>query len=130
VEEHPNAETVRKALMALRSADAATITSIFADDAELVVSGRSPIAAVYDSAEAIAEFAQRRLALSEGTFRTAIHDVVAKEGHAFAVERHMATRNGRSLEMRTVTLLHVFDGCVEGGIILSSDTYAADEFWS
>ena len=55
---------------------------------------------------------------------------MANERHSFIIERFMAKRLDRRLDVRAVTVLHVFDGAVEGGIQLSANPYLEDEFWT
>lgn len=129
MEEHPNGSIVRQACIALGKADAAAIQTLFAESAELRVAGRSAISGRYTGPTGVEEYARKRLDLSGGTFKSIVHDIVAGDRHNFAIERFRAKRLDRRLDVRSVTVLHVFDGCVAGGIQLSEDPYVEDEFW-
>lgn len=128
--EHPNVAIVKCAFLALRKADASEISTAFVDDAELTVAGRNPIAGVYSGRDGIVEYAAKRLERSGGTLKSIIHDIVASDRHTLVIERVMAQRLDRTLDMRIISLLHIFNGFVETGVQMCADQYTVDEFWA
>lgn len=130
VAEHPNVDIVKRACKAARKGDSAAVVELFATDADLLVPGRHLLAGLYEGPEALAEYYRKARELTGGTFKSYLHDVVANSRHAFAIESFMATRNGRHLDCRDVTIFHVIGGRVGSGTRLLADPYTHDEFWS
>ena len=128
--DHPNVAIVKRACVAARKGDRSVVDELFAEDAHLFVPGRNLLAGLYEGPEAMFEFYEKARELSGGTFKTYLHDVVANQRHAFAIENFMASRGGRYLDCKDVTIFHVFDGKVGGGTRLLGDPYLLDEFWS
>jgi len=131
VEQHPNAAIIKRACVALRKGNAADIEEIFAHDTLLNIPGDNPIAGIYHGPSGLLEYVEKLRDLSEGTFRTYVHDIVANDHHAFAIEQMTARRLGRKLDIRDVTLFHVEAGGKVGtGIRFSADPSRENAFWS
>lgn len=128
--DHPNVAVVKRACVAARKGDRAMAAELFAEDAELYVPGKNLLAGLYEGREAVFDFYRKATVLSDGTLKAFLHDVVANDRHAFAIENFMATRGGRSLDSRDVTVYHVVDGRIAGGTRLFTDIDVHDEFWS
>ncbi len=128
--DHPNVAIVRRACIAARKGDRSVVSELFAEDADLFVPGKNLLAGLYEGQEAMCEFYAKARGLSDGTFKTYLHDVVANQRHAFAIEQFMASRGGRNLDCRDVTIFHVIDGRITSGTRLLGDPYLLDEFWS
>ena len=128
--EHPNVAIVKRACIAARKGDRTDAAELFADDAELFVPGNNLLAGLYEGQEAVFDFYSKARELSDGTLRAYLHDVVANDRHAFAIENFMATRGGRNLDSRDVTVYHVIDGRIAGGTRLYTEIHVHDEFWS
>ncbi len=128
--DHPNVAVVKRACVAARKGDRAMAAELFAKDAELYVPGKNLLAGLYEGREAVFDFYRKATELSDGTLKAFLHDVVANDRHAFAIENFMASRGGRSLDTRDVTVYHVVDGRIAGGTRLFTDIDVHDEFWS
>jgi uncharacterized protein len=128
--DHPNAAIVKRACIAVRKGQRSLAAELFAADADFFVPGKSLLSGVYEGPEGAFDFYEKATELSGGTLKSYLHDVVANERHAFAIESFMASRAGRNLDIRDVTIFHVIDGKVCGGTRLLSDPYTFDEFWS
>jgi uncharacterized protein len=92
--------------------------------------GRSPLAGDHDGVAQVLGFFGRVFELSQGTFRTELHDVVANDEHAVALFTARADRAGRRLEDRIVEVFHIRDGKATEAWIYPADLYVSDEFWS
>jgi ketosteroid isomerase-like protein len=131
VEQHPHAAIVKRACVALRKGNAADIEEIFASDSLLNVPGDNLIAGIYHGPDGLLEYVEKLRDLTDGTFRTYVHDIVANDHHVVAIEQMTARRLGRKLDIRDVTLFHVEgDGRVGTGIRFSADPSRENAFWS
>lgn len=130
MEEHPNAEIVRRACKAFRNHDVPTLTEMIAEDAEFWVPGKNPTAGYYEGRDAILGYVAKTKELSGGTLRSYLHDVVANDKHSFAIEHFMAERGEHVLDARDVTLFHVIDGKIAHGTRFACNPYENDAFWS
>jgi ketosteroid isomerase-like protein len=128
--DHPNVALVKRACIAARKGDRSVVEELFAEDAELYVPGNNLLAGYYEGREGILAFYSKARELSGGTLRAYLHDVVANGHHAFAIENFMASRGGRNLDSRDVTVFHVVDGKIGGGTRLFTEIQVHDEFWS
>ncbi len=128
--DHPNVAIVKRACVAARKGDRSVAEELFAEDADLYVPGNNLLAGWYEGREAVFDFYRKAQELTDGTLKAFLHDVVANGHHAFAIENFMATRAGRNLESRDVTIFHVVDGKIAGGTRLFTEIQVHDEFWS
>jgi ketosteroid isomerase-like protein len=75
-------------------------------------------------------FFAKTMALSGGSFRTDVHDLVANDDHAVALFASRAERDGRTYANRNVLVIHIRNGKFTETWLMSEDQYAADEFLS
>ena len=128
---HPNEDLVREVFAANRRGDIDALRNqYFADGIRLHYPGRSPLAGDHDGVTEVLGFFGRVFELSQGTFRTELHDVVANDEHAVALFTARADRAGRRLEDRVVEVFHIRDGQATEAWIYPADLYVSDEFWS
>ena len=128
---HPNEDLVREVFAANRRGDIDALRNqYFADGIRLHYPGRSPLAGDHDGVAQVFGFFGRVFELSQGTFRTELHDVVANDEHAVALFTARADRVGRRLEDRVVEVFHIRDGKATEAWIYPADLYVSDEFWS
>jgi len=128
---HPVGDLIRGTFAAFDRGDIEALRNqYFADDIRLHVPGRSPLAGDYDGWAQVIGFFGRIRELSEGTFHTELHDVVANDDQAVAVFTLRAERAGRRLEDRTLEIFHVRDGKAAEAWLYPADLYANDEFWA
>lgn len=78
---------------------------------------------------AFASFAQE-FERSGGTYRPVIHDVLANDNHTVALLHVTAAREGKTLDMNYVLILHIQDGKIVEGWETWTDQTELDEFWS
>ena len=128
--EHPNATLVRRGYEAFARGDIDTVLNeIFAEDIVWHVAGRSALSGDYRGREQVGAWFGNNFELSGGTLRVEIHDVVANDEHAIGLVRVSAQRDGRTLDDRSVQVLHIRDGKVAESWLHAGDPYATDEFW-
>lgn len=130
MEEHPVAQLVRGTCVALRREDTDALSEFVTEDVFLMLRGTSLVAGIYRGKDGVAEYHRRRRELSGGTYRSTIHDIIANHRHAVAIERSIAGRNGRLLDVHDAVLFHVRDGKVSMILVHLFDLYRHDEFWS
>lgn len=127
---HPNEELARRGLEAFRTKDMATLNELFADDIVWHTPGRSPMAGDKKGKEAVFEFFQKTAEMTGGTFNVEIHAVMADDDHAVSLLRVSGQRDGKSLDMPVVQVLHIKEGKATEVWTHPLDLYAVDEFWS
>jgi ketosteroid isomerase-like protein len=69
-------------------------------------------------------------ALSGGTVRPELHDVLASSDHTVALTTIRAERAGRQLQLNLVHVIHAENGKATEVWTHSSDPAAAAQFWS
>jgi uncharacterized protein len=128
---HPNEDLIRKAYDAFGSGDRDTIEELFADNIAFHVSGRNSLSGDHMGKEQVFELFARLAEISEKSFRTELHDVLANDEHAVALQRWTAQREGKaSLEDRNVSVFHIRGGKITEVWHHAGDQYAQDEFFS
>ena len=126
---HPNEALVRRGYEAFATGDMATLNELFADDIVWHVPGRSQLAGDFRGKEEVFGNFQKVAELTGGTFKLDIHAILADDEHAVVLTRAMGEREGKTLDDRSVHVLHLSDGKVTEFWGYSGDQYAVDEFW-
>jgi uncharacterized protein len=130
ITEHPNAEVVRRAYGAFASRDFATMSEVLADDARWHSAGRNWLVGEYTGREAILGFFAAIDSYSEGTYATELHDVLANDDRAVALQRSSAERSdGQALSVEAAVVFEFQDGKVTDVRAWPWDLYAEDEFY-
>ena len=128
--DHPDVAIVKRACIAARKGDRSVADELFVDDAQLYIPGDNLLAGYYEGREAFFDFYDKARELSGGTLRAYLHDVVANGRHAFLIENFIASRDGRHLDSRDVTVCHIIDGKITTGTRLYTEIQVHNEFWS
>ena len=120
---HPNEQTIRRAYAAINRGDLPAFSVEFTEDAiwhgsEAQVTGGG----------AIAELVGQLREASGGTLRIELHDVLANDDHAVALQITRAEREGRSLVDRVVYVFHLRDGKIAEAWF-NADPRVQDDFW-
>ena len=126
--EHPNVELLRRGFAAFAQGDMATLDGMFAEDATWHVSGRNRFSGDYEGKAAIfryfGEFTQ-----AQDSFEQEIHALLADDEHGVALVKVHATRGDQTLDVDNVLVFHTVAGVVTETWVVSTDSYAGDEFW-
>jgi uncharacterized protein len=127
---HPNEQLLRKGYAAFESADLDTIQALFDDDVVVHTTGRNPIAGTFKGKDEVLGFLGTIIAMTDGTYKVQIHDVLANDDHVVALGNASGTRKGTSFSYHQFALYHVRDGKVTEAWFQSDDQYGEDEFWN
>jgi ketosteroid isomerase-like protein len=131
VDEHPNARLVRGLFAAFHARDLAAIRAAVPEDAVWHFPGRSgQLAGTHAGRDAILGFLARVAALTGGSFRLELDDVVANDRTAVALFRGRAERNGRMLDNPTCLRLRIEDGRIRELHEFVWDLHAVEAFWA
>lgn len=128
--EHANAALVRRIFGAFARKEGFSLRDVFADDAVWTVPGRGAMAGVYRGREQIFRFLGRLPKETEGTYGSALIDILASDERAAALYRASGRRHGRRLELDQLLLFTIRDGKVTDVLALPSDPDAFEEFWA
>lgn len=126
---HPNEDLLRRGYEAFSKGDMQTLDGLFADDIVWHVGGRSQLAGDYRGKQEVFELFGKFVQLTSGTFKVELHDVLANDEHAVALQTATGEREGRKLDDNGVGVYHVKDGKVTESWLHPGDSYAIDEFW-
>ncbi|MBD9732941.1 nuclear transport factor 2 family protein [Streptomyces sp. H28] len=129
--EHPHAQLVRKGYEAFTRGDMDTLRTLMAADCTHHVPGSHPLSGDFKGQDAIIAMYGRLAEETGGTLDVGMeHILVDGRGHAVAVHRFRAERQGRRIDEAGCIVFRIvgdkitdLDECVE-------DIDTANEFWS
>ncbi len=127
---HPNAELVRSGYEAFGRGDIPAVLALFVDDIVWHVGGRNLVSGDYHGHDGVIAFFTKLMELSAGTFKLAVHDITASDGHVIAIVDLTAERDGKPWENNGIHVWHVADGKVAEFRSVPVDPYLDDGFWS
>ncbi len=104
--------------------------SCFVHDAVWHLPGRSPIAGDHQGADAIIRLFGKLTALSGGTFKAELTDVVANDRHTMALQHATGIRGSKRLDVTVCQVMRIQDDKILEVRGYYSDQYALDDFWS
>ena len=106
------------------------LREVFAPDATWTVPGTGTMAGTFVGREEIFRFLGRLPKETDGTYSSALIDVLASEDRAAALYRASGQRQGRSLAIDQVLLFGIANGVVQTVLALPSDPAAFEAFWA
>jgi ketosteroid isomerase-like protein len=133
-----SADDVRRALVksffdAFCARDWEAMASLFGDDAQLGMSGRSPFAGEHRGPKAVTSVFRGIVERSGGTFgpvREDTWDICTSDDHVVLLEWFTARRNERELRAYLYFVCAVEKGRIARMFVHSSEQYEFDDFWS
>ncbi|MDH4111708.1 MAG: nuclear transport factor 2 family protein [Actinomycetota bacterium] len=126
-----NAEVVRRAYEAFNTADMATLTELFDENASWHTPGRSSIAGDYQGRDEVFGQFGRFVEGTGGSFKAVLQNVYAsQDGRVVALHHNTGERNGNQLDVDCCITFEIKDGRCVYGAEHFFDLYAWDEFWS
>ena len=129
--DHPNAIRIRELFAAFRNRDLATIQAAIPETAVWHFPGRQgALAGSHVGRDAILAFLGQVVALTQGTFRFEIEDVIANDASAAVFFRGSGVRDGRTLDNPTCLRMRIEAGQIVEIWEFVWDLYAVDAFWS
>lgn len=127
------AQVVADLYAALKARDWDAMAQLFAADAELGISGRSPVAGTYRSPpEAVGAF-RRLVEETDDTFgpvREDTWDICTSDHHVILIEWLQATRNRRTARFHIHLVCALQEGKILRAFASFDSQYAFDELWS
>ncbi len=126
-----NVEVVRRAYEAFNTADMATLTETFDENASWHTPGKSSVAGDHTGRDAT--FAQfgRYVGETDGSFKATLqHLLRSDEGRVVGIHHNSAKRAGKELDVSCCIVFELKDGRIISGREYFHDLNAWDEFWS
>ena len=125
-----NEALIRSGYDAFVRGDVPGVLALFDPNILWHVPGRGPLSRDYRGHAAVLGFFQRFMELSEGTFRIAVDDVLAKGDRVIALVTERARRRGREWSSPQVHAWTVVNGRATVFWQFQGDQQTEDEFWS
>jgi uncharacterized protein len=127
-EEHPNAALTRR-LFAAFGRDPKVIAAALARDVVWRVPGNTIMSGEYRGPREVVEFLRRTGTETDGTYRSALHSVLANDEWGVAVYRAYGSRNGIDLDVDQALVIRFVDGQLKDVTAVPLDA-AFDAFWA
>ncbi|MFG2980680.1 nuclear transport factor 2 family protein [Streptomyces sp. NPDC048258] len=128
--DHPHIALFHRTMAAFAAGDMDALAELFHPDVLWHVGGSNVLAGDHRGRDATFALFGREFQLTGGTYRPQIHDVLADDDHTVALLHVTATRDGRTLDLDYALVLHIRDGRITEGWVLTTDPRAYYEFWS
>jgi ketosteroid isomerase-like protein len=123
-------QRLREGYEAFGKGDLEALKTLFSPDIIWHVGGKSSFTGDYKGIDATFEFFMRVFTETGGTLKNEVHDILANDTHGIALVKQSGQRNGKSLSMDCVHVLHYdAEGRTTESWFIPEDAYAADEFW-
>jgi hypothetical protein len=127
---HPNADRVRQALDAFAAEDWDRMNSHLDDHVVWHVGGDHPLAGTYRGRESVMSYMRAARALTGGTLRLEVGEVLANDDFGAVILRATAQRNGKQLDVQMAEAIRFGeDGRWAEFWALSDNQATVDEFW-
>jgi uncharacterized protein len=126
---HPHEHLVQQAYAAQSEGDLDAYIELLSESFVLHIPGRSRIAGDYHGKDEVRRHFREMVELSEGTFRTDVHDVLVSDDHAVGLVNARGERDGRSVDLPRVHVWHASDGALRELWLHPADQFAFDAYW-
>ena len=127
---HPNETMLRRVYSAAAEGDVEKLRELIHPDVVWHVPGRNVLTGDYKGFEEVLGLFGQLAAMTDGTFQSQLHDVVAGDDHVVGLHTERGEREGRSLHARLALIGHVRDGRLSEVWEGHLDAEAFDSFWS
>ena len=129
--EHPNEALVRDLFDAFALGDTLRILAALGDHVVWHFPGRTgQLAGDHQGREAVFAFLAKIPALTDGTFRVELLDVLANDHQAVAIFKGRGSRNGVDLENLNCLRMRIENGKIVEFWEFVWDLYKVEEFWA
>ena len=127
-----DADTIRRAYEAFGRGDMDAIRAeAFTADIRWHQGGRSQVSGDYAGIDAVLGYFVKLFELSNGTFRTEVHDVLASDNHVVVLAAFSGQRGQKSVgNGNYCQVFHMRDGRADECWVTPVDAYGVDEFWA
>ena len=126
--EHPNAALTRRVFSSFGK-DAKAVSAALSRDIVWRVPGNTVMSGEYRGRREVIEFLRRTGLETGGTYRSALHTVLADDEWAVAVYRARGSRNGIDLDVNQALVIRIEDGLWAEVTAVPLDS-AFDAFWA
>ena len=117
---HPNAEMLRKSDEAMEAGDLEKFFSYYTDDVVVHVPGTSAFAGEYRGRDQMEDLFGRFMA-AMGDYSFENHAYLADDEHGVTLQKGRAVRDGETLELDEVFVMHFHDGKISEFWYLPTD---------
>jgi uncharacterized protein len=126
-----NAANLRRAYDAFNSGDMNTLLEVFDESIVWHLPGRSAMASDYQGRDATLAYFGQLAQETDGSFRAQLVSALPDdEGRVVGIQRSVADRGGKHLDVGNCIVFEFKDGRVVDGREHFHDLYAWDEFWA
>jgi ketosteroid isomerase-like protein len=125
-----NVTLIRKGFEAFNKGDVATLSKILAADCVQHMPGDNRFSGDHKGRDSVLKMYGELGALTNGTMQAVLGDVYATDHGAIASYTATATRNGRSLEQKTVLAFTIVDGKATDLDEIPLNGVVEDAFWA
>jgi uncharacterized protein len=127
---HPDEAVVRRFIDAMVARDVGAIAGCFTEDVVFHIAGRNALSGDHRGKQEVMTRLFQAWEEAFGGLEIDVHDVLADDDHVVVLSDRRATRDNRTLEMRSASVYHVRDGLIAEAWLFEWDPYAIDEFLS
>lgn len=128
--QHTNAKVLEKLYQDFSKGDLNSVLGACADQVTFQVAGKSKLAGKYTKSDFVSGFVAKLTELSGGTFKIEVHDILASDRHGVVLATDTLTRNGKTLEYRTVHVWRFEGGKPVAWYEYPRDLYQYDTIWA
>ncbi len=126
---HPNVELIRRGDEALERGDLDAFWADVHDDIVVHVAGNSSLAGDTSGKQNVQDLFGRYMGALGENPQIETHAIVADDEHAVQLQNVRAEKNGRSIDIQTVNIMHFKDGKISEFWTVDMDQAAADDFY-
>jgi ketosteroid isomerase-like protein len=127
---HADEAVVRRFIEAMVRRDVGAIANCFADDVVFHIAGRNALTGDHRGKQQVLTRLFQAWEEAFGGLEIRVHDVLANDDHVVVLSDRRATRDDRTLDMRSATVYHVREDRIAEAWLFEWDPYAIDEFLS
>jgi uncharacterized protein len=124
-----NEKLLRQGYAAFADGDVDQVRSLLADDIVWHNGGANQLGGTYAGRDQVIDLFGQLMAVTGGTFRLEVHDVLANEMHGIVLVTVHAERDGRTLDMNEVHIWQLEDGKAEEFWSFAEDAAEMDSFF-
>ena len=127
---HANITLLEKIYLDISKNDWTAVLAACSDQITFQVPGKSRLAGKYTKSNVVQEFATKLKELSNGSLQIEVHDILASDRHATVLASDRITRDGKTIELRTVHVWRFENGSPIAWYEYPRDLYQFDTVWT
>lgn len=126
---HPNEEILRMQDKALQAGDLDGFFRPFDKNIIAHVAGKNPMAGTYKGLDQLRSAFMKWQQMS-GNLTVDSHDFLANDTHGVVLSTYRATKGGKKLESKSVSIMHLKKGMITEFWTFDEDQYTTDAFYA